>query len=298
MSASVPTQFETGDPGVTITPTAVELVAGVTELVSLPQAYLRIRELVADPNVSLNAVASVVSADPSLAARVLRLANSAFFGLPLRIETVTRAVNMLGTRFIHDLSLATSAVRAFDGIPNDVMSMPKFWQRSIYAAVVARLLAKRHRGVEIERAFVAGLLHNLGHLVMYYKAPGQAFRSLARSTAESRALAEVEREIFGFDYAEVGCALLSAWKLPGSLQSVVGYHTRPSLNAQSPMETAIVHVASVVAIAADARDSVQEFVPEFDVGAFGLVNLTEDAVEPLMEEADQLAIDAVRLLTQ
>ncbi|MCU0936226.1 MAG: HDOD domain-containing protein [Gammaproteobacteria bacterium] len=226
--------------------TVEQLVDSVSRLVSLPEVYLRVREIVENPRARMADLAGVIVRDPALTARLLRIANSAVFGHSGRVETVTRAVTLLGSRPLLDLVLATSVTRAFAGVSPTRMDVQTFWRRSVYCGVVARNLATRCNVLDVERLFVEGLLRDVGHLVLFDRIPEQADAALKRAAETGRPLAEVERETLGFDYAEVGAALLRRWKLPDGLCAAVRFHVRPEEASASPFETALVHIAAVL----------------------------------------------------
>ena len=150
------------------------LVGDVATLVSLPEVALRINELVDEPRSSAEDIGRAVQQDAALTARLLRLANSAMFGLSRQVDTVGRAVAVLGTRQVRDLTLGLSATRAFSGIPNDLVSMGSFWHHSVLCAVAARLTAAQCTRGRPESSFVAGLLHDIGQLVLFNKLPDES----------------------------------------------------------------------------------------------------------------------------
>lgn len=225
---------------------ALELISEVKDLVSLPDIYLQVRALVNHPDSSLADVANVIAHDPGLSARILKLVNSAFFGLPGKVETITRAVSILGMGPVHDIALATSVSHAFSGMDSSVMSMERFWRRSIHCGVLGHQLSMRSGDLEPERMFVAGLLRDVGHLVMYQQIPEPAAQALTRAYDEHRQPFEVERELIGFDYVDVGCALMQQWELPDYLAESVRGHLEPAANTPFARESAILHIASHV----------------------------------------------------
>ena len=121
--------------------TMSELVEDSRSLISLPEVYVRLRQVMDAPDSSMEDVAKVIALDPALTARLLRIANSALYNFPAQIETLSRAVNILGLRQVHDLVLATSVAKAFNGLPNELMDMKTFWYRSIYRGFLAREFA-------------------------------------------------------------------------------------------------------------------------------------------------------------
>lgn len=274
---------------------AAELVAGVRDLVSLPDVYLQVRALVNHPDSSLTDVANVIAHDPGLSARILKLVNSAFFGLPGKVETITRAVSLLGMGPVHDLALATSVSHAFNGMDSSIMSMDRFWKRSIHCGVVGHQLSMRSGDLEPERMFVAGLLRDVGHLVMYQQIPDLAAQALTRAQDEQRQPFEVERELIGFDYVDVGCALMQQWDLPDYLAGSVRGHLQPTSAQSFLRESAILHIASYL---------IDDETPDKSATA-GLVasslwerlGLSPDAMPEIDEDAKARVAAVVELLT-
>ena len=257
--------------------TVWEQVTAKAKLISLPEVYLRFKELLAQPDFSMADVAMVIGQDPALTARLLRLVNSPYFGLAAKIETVFRAVNMLGTRQIHDLALATSVAHSFAHMPGEAMDMPKFWRRSVFCGLVSRGLAKAVRVPESERLFVAGLLRDIGHLVMYQTVPEPCRQAMVEAERREQALYLVEREIIGIDYARVGGMLMRQWQLPGSLREAAEFHTEPRRASSFAMETYLVHIASLLVTAAETGQ-------EFGVGALAPQTESWDVTGLMLEQ--------------
>jgi len=262
-----------------------ELVSSVVKLVSLPEVYLRVRQLVDDPRAQMTDVAAAISLDPDLTSRLLRIANSAMFGFPGRVETVARAVTLLGTQQVYHLVLAASVTRAFAHISPALVDMQTFWRGSVYGGVVARLLARRCHVADVERLFVAGLLRDIGHLVLYARLPDQAQAALQQSDETGMDLATVERELFGFDYAEVGGALLEGWHVPETLHMAVRYHVEPETAPGAPFETAIVHIAGVLATGFLAGKAPAESVSRIHPAAWRASGLDPETVTRTAEQA-------------
>lgn len=245
--------------------TVWERVTAKAKLISLPAVYLRLKELIAQPDYSMADVALVISQDPALTARLLRLVNSPYFGLAAKIETVFRAVNMLGTRQVHDLALATSVAHSFADMPSEAMDMPRFWRQSVFCGLVSRGLGKAAGSADSERLFVAGLLRDIGHLVMYQTVPEPCRRAMLEAQRCEQPLYLVERETIGIDYARVGGVLMRQWQLPGSLRETTDFHVEPRRALTYPMEAHLVHIASLLVTAVETGQ-------EFGAGA-----LTPDA---------------------
>jgi HD-like signal output (HDOD) protein len=274
---------------------AHELVSQVVRLTTLPGVYLKVKKLVEDPDSSLMDVAEVIAQDPAMTMQILRIANSAFFGFAAKIPTVSRAVNLLGTQQVHDLALAASVAKAFEGISPEVMDMQRFWRDSIHCGIVARILAVRCNVLDSERLFVEGLLRNIGHVVLYDRLPEQTSAAVLQARETGQQLFQVERELLGFDYAQVGAMLMREWQLPQSLQESVHYHPEPTKAQTYLLETCIVHVASQFTEAMTAGLDVEQWSASIDPLAWRTTQLSEDVYDMLCEEAEERTAETVAL---
>jgi putative nucleotidyltransferase with HDIG domain len=233
--------------------TPQRLVAWIKDLVTLPDVAMRIARMVNDPNSSAADIGREVSKDPALTARLLRIANSPALGQNGKIATISRAITLLGVRQVRDLTVGLTAVRTFDGIGNELVTMASFWRHSVLCAVAATQIAERRKGSRDDSPFIAGLLHDIGQLVLYSKAPELARRALLMSVddPDDAGLYVCEREVMGFDHAAVGVALARNWGLPQALQECIEFHHEPQLAPSHPLEAATIHVANSVAVLAE-----------------------------------------------
>jgi len=226
--------------------TPKELVTGSIRLVSLPEVCIRVNEMLDKPNVTAVDLGQIISQDTSLTARLLKIVNSSYYGFQAKIETVSRAVTVVGLRELRGLVIAASAVETFTHVPNEILNKVRFWRHSLYCGVIAKLLAEQCHVLHSERLFVAGLLHDIGKLVVAHRLP-QETRAIAVEAEESqRSDFEVERELLGFDHAEVGGELMRVWNMPDTLQESVAYHHNPELAKTGVMETSLVHIANIL----------------------------------------------------
>ena len=223
---------------------AQELAAHVGALASLPSVYLRIREQLDAPDSSLTEVARLVEADPALTARLLRVVNSALYGYGGNIESVQRAINILGLQQVHDLVLAMSLGSTFAGIAPQHMDMARFWRGCVLCGLAAREIGRGCGLPTAERLFVIGLLADLGHLVMYQTVPALAEQAQLSAEASGEPLDSAECRIIGCDHAELGATLLHHWQLPPVFVQIVGAQINPRLARDNAYEAAIVHVAT------------------------------------------------------
>jgi putative nucleotidyltransferase with HDIG domain len=247
---------------------------------------MKAMELLNHPNTSASDVGEVISQDPALSVRLLKIVNSAFYGFPSRIDTISRAITIVGTLELTDLILGSSAIRTFEKIPNQLVTMETFWEHSLYAGVVARILARYLRAPNTERCFVMGLLHDVGALILYRQLPEQSRQALELSMEQSIPLHVAERKILGFDHGEVGAELMDAWKLPESFVEVARHHHQPSAAERYRLETAIIHLADVITCMAHGTTVSDKQITPLEPGAWELTGLSVDVMEPVVAEAD------------
>jgi len=269
-----------------------ELVSKASNLVSLPEVSLRVNELANDPDSTADEMGKVISQDPALVARMLKIANSAYYGLSTEVETITRAIAVLGTNKIRDLVLSTAASDAFDGIPNNLITMQDFWHHSLYCGLLAQILAKKSKKIHAESIFIAGLLHDIGQLLMFNQLPEKSHEAilLLMEGSEELETYEAERHIFGFDHMQVGAALIKSWKLSPVLEECVEFHHEPQKAKEFPAEVALINIANAVAVMADF-DSMSEDdeIPMINPISWELTGLSkEDLPEAIKKAQDEI----------
>ena len=228
--------------------------AGTGRLPSVPRLYAELTALVADPDATLADVERLVEQDAAMAAKVLQLANSAFFGRARRVEKLGQAIGFLGLDAIKALTLSAEVMAAF--IP--ARRIPGFSIESLqrHGVLVARLTrALLDRDADADGAVAAALMHDVGLLVLASRTPDYLAEALEHAARENRPLFEVERDLRGFTHAEVGAHVLGLWGLPHAIVEAVAYHHDPSA-AHDPQLDAVtvVHVANVLADELEARE--------------------------------------------
>lgn len=266
-----------------------QLVSAACTLVSLPEVAHRISEVVNDPNSSANDIGQVITGDPNLTARLLRMANSPVYMPSSPIETVSRAVALMGANQIRDLALGISATRALNGLPSDLVSMDTFWMHSLYCGVIADLLAERCSDSSTEALFVAGLLHDIGQLVMFNKLPEKSREALLLSVDDpaERPMDAIEREVFGFDHCQIGAELAKVWSLPAKIRACIAWHHDPTAAPEFPSEAALVHIANSLAVLAELDSADLADAPPVDSRAWELTGLSPELVGDTIQAAQE-----------
>jgi HD-like signal output (HDOD) protein len=274
------------------------LVEQVKDLVTLPEAALRISRMVNDPNSSSSDIGREISNDVALTARLLRIANSPALGKPGKISDIGRAITVLGTRQVRDLTVGLAAIRSFEGISNHLVTMESFWRHSLLCAVAASHVAARRRGSRGDSPFVAGLLHDVGQLVLFSKAPELERKALSKSIDERDdvGLYLCERETLGFDHQAVGLALAQSWGLPQTLQECVAFHHEPQRAQAHMSEVATVHIANSIAVLSEiGSDNLADAAP-ISPSALRLAQMDEVAVLDILHITNESAAEVMALV--
>lgn len=236
------------------------LLDGDVALVSLPNIFAEINRVISDPRSSAVHVADVISKDPNLTARLLRIVNSSFYGFPSKIDTISRAVTILGSKELSTLALGTSVLNIFNDIPADLVDMKSFWEHSLACGTAARMIGSYKNIANTERLFVAGLLHDIGRINIYKNLPSAGREMLLYAQQTDCLLRSAEMEVLGFDHGQIGAMLMQKWKLPVILEQAVGYHHKPA-RSQHPLEASLVHIADILINALMIGTSGERFVP-------------------------------------
>lgn len=201
------------------------LLTRVKELPALPQIYTKVTTLLDDVNASANKIGEVVQTDPSIASRILRMVNSAYYGLPYSVTSIPQTITLIGRERLKDILIGTLLAGLFKNIENENFSMDTFWRHSIKTAIIARHIAMQSAHVlDHEALFTAGLLHDIGRLVIAGQLPQEQIQIEALMDERNISIVEAEVEILEFDHTDLSKALLQKWRLPDLLVSAVKNH--------------------------------------------------------------------------
>jgi HD-like signal output (HDOD) protein len=223
--------------------TPKELIDGIDHLVSLPDVVIRVNELIESDSATVDDIGSVINHDPALSAQLLKLVNSAFYGFPSQVDSVSRAVNLIGTTQLRSLVFASSAADAFSNISTDLIDMNSFWHRSVYCGLIAKKLASATQRTKGEAQFLTGLFHDIGRLILMTRLPTEYEELLEASKARDAKLAILEHEWLGFSAAELGATLLEHWRLPPQLWMPVQFQHNPEACDQFVSECHLLNLA-------------------------------------------------------
>ncbi|HAP35411.1 MAG TPA: phosphohydrolase [Bacteroidetes bacterium] len=267
------------------------LLSDMDKLSSVPDVYIQLDEAIRSSRASAGHISSIISQDSSLSVRLLKIVNSAFYSFPRHIDTISRAVIVVGTQQLRDLALATSIINTFKNIPVQFITMDSFWKHSIACGVASRIIASYFKEPNIERYFVAGMLHDIGRLIIVSKIPEYAERVFSLAAASATPLYKVEREVLGFDHAKVGSALIQLWKLPKSFEEIILFHHNPTNAKQFELETSVIHIADAIVHAMSLGNSGELFVPPINEKAWTTIGLSIDVLPNIINLIDKQVND-------
>jgi HD-like signal output (HDOD) protein len=270
------------------------LVDQSPQISSLPEIFFQINEAVEDPESSFVEIGEIISGDPSLSARLLRVVNSSFFGFPNKIETITHAVTIVGMAQLRDLALATTVVNQFKGIPKNLINMEKFWLHSVATGLTAKVIAIYRREANADRFYLMGMLHDLGRLLLLINIP-ESVKMVMDKYAKGGTMYAAENDMLGFDHAAVAGKLMQAWQLPGMLQEAVAYHHKSQHAPHYPVAASIVHVADFIAHGMELGSCGERFVPPLHPKAWELLDLPLNLLPSILEQVDRQVDEAVEM---
>jgi putative nucleotidyltransferase with HDIG domain len=266
------------------------IVSRVGTLASLPNIYFQVDKAINHPASSTARIGTILSYDQALCARLLRIANSAFYGFSRRVEGIEDAVRIIGTRQLHDLVLATVVLSQFKGIDSHLVSMKSFWRHSLACSIAARSIARLRREPNVERFFVAGLLHDIGSLAMYQMLPERAQLALERHYDGDKPLDETERCVFGCDHAAVGAALMTSWTLPAFYRDATANHHSAGSRGHTPA-TAVVHLADLLVQTLDLGSNGEQRLARISPEVRECVGLQPGALEGVADQVLSLLVE-------
>lgn len=257
-----------------------------SQIATLPTVTARIIQLSEDPDATSEDLNRVITNDPALGVRILKLVNSAFYGMPGQICSITRAISLLGQKAVKNIAIAASLVKQFrGGVVSADFDAERLWIHSLAVATASQLLASRSRLVAADEAFLAGLIHDTGILVEM-QACGKDFSQMIETLSldPSISFRQAERERLGATHEDFGAGLCKAWNFPEILRQVTGYHHRPGElpEGQRRLPT-LVHIADLLAARLGLGYARTVETDVFDPAMLGWVTLAESDIDAVSE---------------
>lgn len=262
-----------------------DVIKRASDLPSMPEVAFEVIRIADMADSSASTVAATLSKDPSLSARVLRLANSAFYGMARDVHSIQEAVVVLGMRTTKSLSLVAASFPWLNvALKGKGLSPKQLWNHCLASASLSKKLASKSLNLDQEQAFCVGLLHDIGTVALYLTLEEQFQFLVQRAQTEDRPFDELERELLGFDHAEVGAALAESWNLPKSFCQGIKYHHRPSILAETDPMTDIIHIADILVREKGISEGLPGAYFVRDEQAFERFGVDEDTLQAWLEE--------------
>lgn len=275
-------------------------VREISQIAMLPEITMKIIELVEDPNSTANDLHTIISNDPALCARILKVVNSSFYGLPGQIGSINRAIVLLGLNAVKNIAISASLAKLFRGGQlSDHFSARDLWTHSVATAAAAKCIADSMKVASSDEAFLAGLVHDLGIMVeMQYDRQKlmEVIEKVAPDTQgiPTNDMLEAEDEVFGANHQDFGRGLATKWKFPKSLVDVISaHHTPMSVADEGRKLPALIYVADRIAGALPGAFRLDLVSLDIDPAMLEILGLTQDKIDGL---ADRIAeeVDEVK----
>jgi putative nucleotidyltransferase with HDIG domain len=270
---------------------AHEIVESMTHMATLPEVTLNIIDIVEDPTSSASDLHQIVATDPALSARVLKVVNSAFYGLPRQIGSINRAISLLGLNAVKNIAVAASLGKIFRGGSGcSSFEARELWSHSVATAATSCMISREINSGSSDEAFLAGLLHDIGFMIaLQYDRNrfAQAFSLLEMDDlgVPRNELLLQERIVFGVDHQDLGAVLCEKWKFPRTLMAAAAHHHDPTvLSGDEASIPWVVHVADRLAASATGGFRLDLPVLEVNPASYDAIGLGPAALQGLLGE--------------
>ncbi|KRB79536.1 HDOD domain-containing protein [Noviherbaspirillum sp. Root189] len=261
-----------------------DVVKQVRDLPSLPLIVMELIESFEQKDISISVLADKVSHDQALAAKTLRLANSSFYGLQSKVKTIQQAITVLGFDSVRALITAAAVIDNFGAKEGTSFNFKGFWRQAIGTALCAKSLA-RMSNLNQDYAFISGLLHDIGKLVLVTRFPQQYEQARLHRIANDCYMLDAERAVLAVDHTAVGRALAEHWKFPPLIQRAIANHHAPLAQDLGDIPS-VVHVANAVVHALDLGEQEDDLVPHIAENAWNSLNIERTALQRVFRETE------------
>ena len=274
----------------TLIPISRSKIENIRALPTVPGSLKRISSIIEKPSVSLEQIGRFISNDPALATKVLKMVNSAMYGFPGRISSISHAIMLLGLNVVKGLLLGVSVFEIMEKM------MSGLWVHSLGCAIAAGEIANKLNIKDPEEISVAALLHDIGKVIMILEYQKEYEGIIKEASTEECLIYDVEKTFFTETHTTVGMWLAGKWNFPRKLVEVIAYHHTPQSSRLAVKEAAIVHLADILVRARGIGFAGDHFVPPLNAAAFETLSLSSNDIRDVLvriEETHQVSDDMV-----
>lgn len=262
-----------------------DIVDAEIKIASFPDIFFKVKKVVDDPTASAQEIAAVVGLDVGISTQLLKLVNSPLYGFPSEINSLVRAVALVGNRELCTLALGLSTISYFKDIPPELIDMRSFWMHSLTCGIFSKIIAEKVKGVVPEIMFTAGLLHDVGKLIIFKKMPCSSIQAMLSARENFIPLIEAEDMVLGFNHTEVAKDMFGKWKFPAKLTDIICNHHSPH-NAEFKIQATILQVADNLANAIGISDGGMYVLPGIEDGAWELLGIDAESLADIVNDYD------------
>ncbi len=255
-------------------------VENISTLPTVPAVLKRLSGIIEKPRITLVEISAFISNDPALTTKILKMVNSAIYGFPGRIASVSHATMLLGLNVIKGLLLGVSVFELMQKTMNGL------YEHSLACAIASRVIAQKKGLKEPEEISVAGLLHDIGKVILMLEFQTEYEAAMNEAQTKGISIFDAEKNQFNATHANVGSWLAEKWRFPRSLIEVIEFHHRPSQAKNAPLEAAIVHMADILVRARGFGFAGENYVPEVHPAAFELLKLSAADIKDVLKELE------------
>lgn len=269
-----------------------KIVAAVDDLPALPHVVIQVMKLTEDPNSTAQDINNILSQDQAMTARVLKLANSAFYGFPRRIGTITDAVVLLGFKTLKSILMAATVSDILAGeMKGYALEHGELWKHSQCAAMAARHIARKVKYMQLDLAYTGALLHDIGKVILN-NAMKESYHDVVNLVMEKNiTFLDAEIEILGFSHADVGARVAEKWNLPKDLVEAIAYHHNPKEATVNKQLTSIVHLADVLCVSMGIGIGIDGMLYSVSQEAMQMFELDQSAIDNIVSELVDVFVD-------
>jgi len=269
----------------------------IDKLPALPIIYTKLERLLHSSNTTMRMLSSVIAEDQVISAKVLKLVNSGFYGFPKKIGSLNQAVVILGQNEIKNLVLAISILGSFSSPElNNIFDINKLWEHSIGCAVASKILAEAAFIKNPEDVFAAGLLHDIGKLLLAMSASEKFVNIITETRETGNSITKTEEKILGFNHAQIGKEMAIKWDFPPETVNMILYHHFPDQAACLTKEIAAVHIGNILSIALGLGSSGEKRLPMINEKAWQILDLKSSQLESIMIKIKKISKESISIL--